>query len=97
MLILRYFRGDAKHPLLYLPNLTLWYDWHVKHDTLPAVWRDWTLPQISRNLGVPTWMTARPFRIDPGDVSVDRAQAGNQRIVRYTSLAGARPTLDARS
>ena len=44
--ILRHFRSDGNTPL-YLPNLTLWYDWHAKQDTLPAAWQGWSLPEIT--------------------------------------------------
>ena len=61
------FRSDTAAELLYLPNLTLWYDWHVERGTLPDRWQGRSLPQIAHDLGVPAWLTARPFRVDPGE------------------------------
>ncbi len=86
--ILQRFRGDDSGPLLYLPNLTLWYDWHAGRDSLPAGWQGRSLLEVTRSLDVPAWLSVRPFRIDPGDVSIDKTQAGNQRIIRYASSAG---------
>lgn len=86
--ILRRFRAGSSDPALFLPNLTLWYDWHMKRGTLPAVWQGWSLPQIARSLGVPAWMTVRPYRIDPGDVEIVRTEDSNQRVIRYASPTG---------
>ena len=66
-----------------LPNLTLWYDWHAERDTLPDGWRGWSLPQIARSLGVPAWLTVRPFRVDPGNVEIVKTESAGERIVRY--------------
>lgn len=87
--ILRRLRGDANSAPLFLPNLTLWYGWHSEHGTLPAGWRGWTLPQIARDLGVPAWLTARPYRIDWGDVEVQQAETTGERVIRYRTAAGA--------
>ncbi|MCB0202751.1 MAG: hypothetical protein KDI03_21980 [Anaerolineae bacterium] len=72
----------------FLPNLTLWYDWHGKRGTLPAEWRGWSLPQIARDLGVPAWLAARPFRIESGDVEVQKVETSRERLVRYRTPAG---------
>ena len=86
--ILQRFRGAGDNRPLYLPNLTLWYGWHAAHSTFPAGWQGWSLPEIARSLGVPVWLSVRPFRIDPGEVSVEKTQAGRQRVIRYNSPAG---------
>ncbi len=87
--ILRRLRGDTTNPPLYLPNLTLWYNWHSEHGTLPAAWLGWTLPQIARSLGAPAWLAARPYRIDWGSVEVQQAATSSERVIRYRTLAGA--------
>jgi hypothetical protein len=73
---------------LFLPNLTLWYDWHAGRGTLPSHWRDWTLPQIASDLGVPAWLTYRPFRVDAGDVTVAKAETTGERVIRHHSPLG---------
>jgi hypothetical protein len=87
--ILRRLRGDTTNPPLFLPNLTLWYNWHSEHGTLPAAWLGWTLPQIARSLGVPAWLTARPYRIDWGAVEVQQTATSSERVIRYRTPAGA--------
>lgn len=73
---------------LFLPNLTLWYDWHAKRGTLPDRWRGWTLPQIADDLGVPAWLTCRPFRVDYGEITVARIETAGERVVYYHSPSG---------
>ena len=86
--ILRRFQSGASGPPLFMPNLTLWYDWHSGRDTLPAAWRGWSLPEIARDLGVPAWQTVRPFRINTGDVEIVRSESGGLRKIRYQTAAG---------
>lgn len=75
--------------MLYLPNLTLWHSWHSEHGTLPRAWQGWSLPQVARSLGVPAWLTARPFGIDWGEVDVTRAASASERVFQYRTPAGA--------
>ena len=86
--ILQRFRGEITGLPLFLPNLTLWHGWHSEHGTLPAAWQGWTLPQIARDLDVPTWLTARPYVVDWGEVEVARAESTRERLIRYRMQAG---------
>lgn len=86
--VLQRFQSGAAGTPLFLPNLTLWYGWHRERDTLPAGWQDWTLPQIARSLGVPVWLTARPFRIDWGGVELKQTETATERVVQYRAPAG---------
>ena len=86
--ILHRFRGAAAGSPLYLPNLTLWYDWHAQRGTLPAGWQGLSLAEIARRLGVPAWLTVRPFRVDPGNVEIVKTESAGERIVRYCAPSG---------
>jgi hypothetical protein len=55
---------------------------------LPERWRGWTLPQIAGDLGVPAWLTYRPFRVDYGEVAVTKAETASERVIRYHSPSG---------
>ena len=87
--ILQRFRAGRAGPPLYLPDLTLWYGWHQEHGTLPAAWQGWSLPQIARSLGVPAWLTARPYYVDWGGVEVQQTEAAGERAILYHTPAGA--------
>ncbi len=79
--------GVAGAPL-FLPNLTLWYGWHSEHGTLPAAWQGWSLLQIARSLGVPAWLTARPYGIDWGEVEIVATESAGERVIQYRAPAG---------
>ncbi len=85
--ISRFYSRSDGNPLL-LPNLTLWYDWHSRHDTLPVAWQGWSLPAIARDLGVPAWQTVRPFDVDPGDVEIVKTETDGRREIHYRSSVG---------
>ena len=84
----RFQTADSDTGVLYLPHLMLWYGWHSEHGTLPAAWRGWTLPQIARSLGVPAWLTARPYNVDWGAVEVKQGEAAGERLIRYRTQTG---------
>ncbi len=68
---------------LYVPDLTLWYKWHRERGTLPEGWRDYTLPEVARTLGVPAWTVARPWRVATPGIEITTEQSDQERIVRY--------------
>jgi hypothetical protein len=87
--ILARFSGEAagERPL-YLPDLTLWYDWHQKKGTLATKWQDYLLPQIARAMGVAIWLTARPWRVETPGVEIVITEQNNERVIRAETSAG---------
>jgi hypothetical protein len=86
--ILARFSGEPSQRPLYVPDLTLWYDWHHNRGTLPQRWRDYSLPQIARALGVPVWLVARPWRIETPGITTATTQEGKERVLRSETPAG---------
>jgi hypothetical protein len=86
--ILSRFSGEVGERLLYLPDLTLWYDWNQSRGTLPDRWKQYSLPQVARALGVPVWWVARPWRVESSGVKSFTAQQNGERIVRSETHAG---------
>ncbi len=86
--ILARFNGDASPQPFYLPDLTMWYDWHTKKDTLPLPWQNAPLTQITRDLGVPTWLTVRPWRIETPGINISTTEHEKERIVRLEAPSG---------
>lgn len=84
------FTGEVDGPPLYVPDLTLWYEWHRDQGTLPDKWRGCSLPEIARAMGVPVWVTVCPWRVETPGVEVRTTEQadGGERIVRAETSAG---------
>jgi hypothetical protein len=100
--ILSRFTGEGNGMPLYVPDLTLWYDWHQERGTLPQVWLDLSLPQawrdlslpgVAKALGVPVWLTFQPWRLETPGVEILTTEQEGERIIRSETAAG---TLEAR-
>jgi hypothetical protein len=87
------FSGKASEEPLYVPDLTLWYEWHASHGTLPKAWQDYDLFQIAQALKVPAWLVARPWRVETPGVKVSTIEKDGERIVQSETSLG---TLTAR-
>lgn len=86
--ILARFSGEADGRPLYMPDLTLWYDWHRSRDTLPNKWKGHNLPQVARAMGAPVWWVARPWRVQTPGVEIATTREDGERIVRSRTSAG---------
>ncbi len=86
--ILARFNGDIDSRPFYLPDLTLWYDWHEKKDTLPTPWQNASLAEITHNLGVPAWLAIRPWRIETPGINISTTEHKKERIVRVEAPSG---------
>ena len=86
--ILARFSGEADGLPLYLPDLTLWYDWHRSRDTLPSGWEDFSLPQVARNMGAPVWWVVRPWQVETPGVEIATTEEDGKRIVRSQTSSG---------
>ena len=67
--ILARFSGAGRDHPFYLPDLTLWYEWHKSKGTLPDAWKDFSLtlwggiPQDFKNF-FKTWAFDLTIRDD---------------------------------
>jgi hypothetical protein len=77
------FRGDGERGPVYVPDLTLWYDWHAEQATLPPQWRGFTLPEIARAMGVPIWLRVFPGRVGTSGVDVTVTEERGERVIRF--------------
>lgn len=87
------FDGSAGPHPLYVPDLTLWYQWHHSRGTLPTEWQNYTLVQIAHAMGVPAWVVVRPWRMETPGVSTTTEEADGARTITYQTSSG---TLTAR-
>lgn len=86
--ILSRFSGEASERPLYLPDLTLWYDWHRSRGILPAQWQNYSLPQVARALGAPVWSVARPWQVETPGVEIVTTERDGERVIRSETSAG---------
>lgn len=87
--ILERFSGDQQEPEpLYLPDLTLWYDWHHRQGTLPGKWSSLALPEIARAMGVPVWFPFRPWRIELVGAEAQETRTSDERVLRAETSVG---------
>jgi hypothetical protein len=86
--VLACFSGAPGARPLYLPDLTLWYDWHQGHGTLPGEWQDYSLPQVARALGVAIWLAVPPYRVETPGVEIVTTEGDGERVIRSHTSAG---------
>ena len=86
--ILAHFSGEGGGHPLFLPDLTLWYDWHHSRGTLPEKWQGYSLPQVARALGLPVWRVARPWRVETPGVQIVTMEQDGTRTVRSETSTG---------
>ncbi len=86
--ILARFSGQADGYPLYLPDLTLWYDWHQERGNLPQKWQGYSLPQVARAMGVPVWLPARPWRVETPGIEITTTEQAGERVIRSETPAG---------
>jgi hypothetical protein len=72
----------------YLPDLTLWYDWHQSRGTLPPAWQGRSLPDVARAMGVPVWLPVRPWQVEHSGVDIVVVEREGERVVRSITSAG---------
>ena len=87
--ILSRFSGEGGQGCLCLPNLTLWYNHHRGKDSLPTRWKDHSLAQIARDLGLPVWLVTRPWKIETPGVEIRKVEEGGERSTHLETSAGA--------
>ncbi|MFC2036425.1 hypothetical protein ACFLYD_00435 [Chloroflexota bacterium] len=86
--ILSRFSGEGSGDPFYLPDLTLWYDWHQSRGTLPRAWANLSLPQIARAMGVPIWLPVRPWRVETPGVEIVTTERDGERNICCETPAG---------
>ncbi len=69
--------------LPWMLDLSLWYPWHSKMNTLPEEWAGFSQVEISHLLGSPAWIPVKPWKAIYEDVDVVVEEVGDERVVRY--------------
>jgi hypothetical protein len=86
--IISKFSTEGQEGLVYLPDLTLWYDWHQSRGTLPPEWRECTLPEVARAMGVPVWLPIQPWRLETRGVEILTTEQDGERTILSEASTG---------
>ena len=86
--LLARFSGHAGTTRLYMPDLTLWYNWHRGRGTLPPSRQEMSLPQVARAMGVPIWLPVQPWRVETPGVRVETTEDEGSRTTTWQTPAG---------
>jgi len=77
------FSGETTGHPLFVPDLTLWYEWHSTRGSLPEAWQDRSLPEITRLMGVPAWLPAQLWSIETPGIAVRTTETADERTITY--------------
>lgn len=86
--ILDRFLSESGRAPLFLPDLTLWYDWHSSQGTLPVANQNATLPEVAQSLGLPIWLPVAPFRVEYDGAVVTIIEQDRERVIRSETANG---------
>lgn len=86
--VLSRFSETGRTQPLFLPDLTLWYEFHRQRGSLPAAWQGFSLAQIARALGAPVWLPVAPWRVETLGVEIVTTERDEERIIRSKTAAG---------
>ena len=86
--VLARFDGTSGGGPLWLPDLTVWHEWHAARGTLPEEWKGLGLSDVCRALGVPVWAVARPWRVELVGAEIRTEERDGERTIRYVTRVG---------
>jgi hypothetical protein len=86
-ILARFFEAGEGSPL-YVPDLTLWHEWHTSQGTLPEAWRDHSVIQIARAMGVPAWLPVFPGQVEVVGLEVSTTETREERVIRSETSVG---------
>jgi hypothetical protein len=81
--LLSQFKGQAPSRPLFMPDLSLWFEWHSKRGTLPEAYKKSSLADIATTLNCPAWMIHTPWQLEHNGIEVTREKSETQRIIKY--------------
>jgi len=81
-----FLEGEAAPPL-FVPDLTLWYEWHQSRGTLPEDWQGRSLPEIARRLNAPIWLPVQVWRIETPGIETKTVEEADKRTITYETPA----------
>jgi hypothetical protein len=82
-ILLDQFKGHPPNRPLFMPDLSLWFDWHCKRGTLPDAHRNSSLAEIAVALNCAAWVVHTPWQLEYIGIDVIREKSENRRVINY--------------
>lgn len=79
------FKGQTPSRLLFMPDLSLWFQWHSKRGTLPEAHRENSLADIASALNCPAWMVHTPWKLEHDGIEVTSEESETRQVIKYHS------------
>jgi hypothetical protein len=86
--LLAQLKGAAPGRPLFMPDLSLWFEWHSKRGTLPEAHRESSLVDIASALHCPAWMVHTPWQLEHDGIDVTREESETGRVIKYRTKFG---------
>jgi hypothetical protein len=81
--LLKKLNGQAPNRPLFMPDLSLWFEWHSKRGTLPDAYRKSSLADIASSLNCPAWMVHAPWQLEYDGIHVTSEESETQSVIQY--------------
>jgi hypothetical protein len=81
--LLAQFNGQAPSRPLFMPDLSLWFEWHSQRGTLPGAYRECSLVDITSALNCPAWLIHTPWQLEHDGIDVISEESATQRVIKY--------------
>jgi hypothetical protein len=82
-ILLNQFKGQASIQPLFMPDLSLWFEWHSIRGTLPEAHRESSLAAIASSLNCPAWIVHTPWQLEYDGIDVISEESETQRVIKY--------------
>jgi hypothetical protein len=82
-ILLAQLKGQAPSRPLFMPDLSLWFEWHSDRGTLPEAHRESSLAGIAAALNCPAWVVHTPWQLEHDGIDVTREKSETRRVIRY--------------
>jgi hypothetical protein len=86
--LLAQFHGQAPGRHLFMPDLSLWFEWHSQRGTLPEAHSESSLADIASALNCPAWMVRTPWQLEYDGIDVTRKKSETQHVIQYHTKSG---------
>ena len=86
--LLAQLHGQAPRRPLFMPDLSLWFEWHSTRGTLPEEHRASSLEDIAFALNCPAWVVRTHWKLEYDGIDVTSEQSDTRQVIQYHTKSG---------